>query len=134
MKQFKLIILITGFILISNIIVAQNKEKKPIKDTIISVFNPSDAHKDGYRIGGNTIVDLPTRVVQKCAYKKIRIIGKKYNHVVTEDDLKYKNEDGDTVYMQGRVGTYSTFVINNISVWDAKKHTWRLVYINKKEE
>ncbi len=120
------------FIFLNGYTFAQNKDTIANNDTIIAVFDPNNAHKDGYQIGGNTIVDLPYDVVQKCANKKIRIIGKQTQHDVTEEDLKYKNEDGETVYMQGRVGSYSTFVINNISVWNPKTKRWKKVLVTRK--
>lgn len=127
----KNLLILLSFIFICNLCIAQNKNAEATNDTIISVFNPANAHKDGYEIGHGNIIELPYNVVSKCAYKKIMIIGKKHNHVVTEDDLKFIDDEGETVHKQGRVGTYSTFTINTIWKWNTKKKIWKLVYENK---
>ncbi len=129
----KNLLILFSFIFSSHIVLAQNKNTEAPNDTLISVFNPANAHKDGYEIGRGNIIEIPIEVVSKCAHKKIMIIGKRYHHVVTEEDLKQINDKGEIEWKQGRVGAYSTFTINTIWMWDAKKKTWKLVYENKEK-
>ena len=101
------------------------------KITVEAVFDAAAAHKDGYEVNGY-IVDIPFEIAQKCDKKKVKLEGAPIAYHVTKEDLEYKNVKGETEYKQGREGDYTVFVLESLSVWDAKSGTWMLAYKPKK--